>query len=88
VHRVLSNRMHVLIGGRRCAQVGRVCMDQLMVEGARGLSVTHGDEAVLVGEQGAERIILDDLADLAGTINYELACDLGMRLPRVYKGRA
>lgn len=84
VHRVLSNRMDALIGGVRCAQVGRICMDQLMVEVARGVEVREGDEAVLVGAQGAERISMDDLATAAGTINYELACAFGMRLPRRY----
>ena len=84
VHRVLSNRMDVLFGGRRCAQIGRICMDQLMVEIPRGVDVARGDEAVLVGAQGAEHIVLDELADTASTINYELACALGMRLERVY----
>jgi len=88
VHRVLSNRMQVLLGGVRCQQVGRVCMDQLMVEAPRGVEPAFGDEAVLVGAQGAERIVLDELAELAGTINYELACAFGMRLPRVYRGSA
>ncbi len=85
VHRVLSNNMEVLIGGARCAQVGRVCMDQFMVEVPRGVTVDEGDEAVLVGAQGAESILLDDLAERAGTINYEMACAFGMRMPRVYR---
>ena len=88
VHRVLSNRMQILIGGRRCNQVGRVCMDQLMVEAARGVEPEYGAEAVLVGTQGSERILLDELGELAGTINYEMACAFGMRLPRVYFGPA
>ncbi|MHB8762310.1 MAG: alanine racemase [Coriobacteriia bacterium] len=81
VHRVLSNTMAVLIGGRRCHQVGRVCMDQLMVE-VRDGDVRQGDEAVLVGSQGGETITLDDMAGLAGTINYEIACGFALRLPR------
>jgi alanine racemase len=85
IHRVLSNKMDVLAGGIRCRQVGRVCMDQLMFEVARGVKVERGDEIVLVGVQGAERITLDDLADLADTINYELACALGSRMERVYQ---
>ncbi len=84
VHRVLSGRMPVLLGGKRCAQVGRICMDQLMVEVPRGIEASRGDEFVLVGAQGAERIVLDELAELAGTINYELACALGSRLRKVY----
>ncbi|MCL4554919.1 MAG: alanine racemase, partial [Actinobacteria bacterium] len=82
VHRAASNTMEVLIGGKRCQQVGRVCMDQLMVVLPRGNSAKVGDEAVLVGSQGAERIEIDELAQAAGTINYELACAFGMRLPR------
>lgn len=85
VHRVLSNRMEVLIQGVRCAQVGRVCMDQLMVEVVRGIDVAVGDEAVLVGAQDGERITMDDVAHTAGTINYEMACAFGMRLPRFYR---
>jgi alanine racemase len=84
VHRVLSGRMPVLCAGKRCAQVGRICMDQFMVELPRGTEASRGDEFVLVGAQGPERIVLDELAELAGTINYELACAFGSRLERVY----
>jgi alanine racemase len=84
VHRVLSNKMQVLAAGIRLNQVGRVCMDQFMVEVPRGVTMERGDEVVLVGSQGSERIVLDELADIAGTINYELACAFGMRLERVY----
>lgn len=84
VHRVLSNNMEVLFAGERVAQIGRVCMDQFMVEVPRGIDAERGDEFVLVGEQGSSRITMDELAEKAGTINYELACSFGMRLPRVY----
>ncbi|TLM77445.1 MAG: alanine racemase, partial [Actinobacteria bacterium] len=82
VHRLLSNRMRVLIGGVSCPQVGRVCMDQLMVEVPRGVEVKRGDEAVLVGAQGGESITMDEVAELAETINYEMACAFSMRLER------
>lgn len=85
VHRVLSNRMEVLLGGMRCTQVGRVCMDQFMVEVPRSLEVSAGDEAVLVGTQGEHTITMDEVAEAAGTINYEMACAFGMRLPRSYR---
>jgi len=85
VHRVLSNSMSVLVGGKRCAQIGRVCMDQMMVEVPRDVDAKRGDEVVLVGAQQGERIELDDVAEAAGTINYEMACSFGMRLPRVYR---
>lgn len=84
VHRNLSNEMKVLCGGVRMQQVGRICMDQFMVEVARTSRVEIGDEFVIVGQQGSERILMDELADLAGTINYELACAFGMRLERIY----
>lgn len=84
VHRVLSNRMEVLVDGRRCPQVGRVCMDQFMVELPRDTVARIGDEAVLVGSQGGATITMDELAQAAGTINYETACAFGMRLPRRY----
>lgn len=82
VHRVLSNTMSVLIGGRRCPQVGRVCMDQLMVEVPPGVQVRPGDEAVLVGSQGGESIAMDEVAERAGTINYEMACGFALRMRR------
>lgn len=85
IHRVLSNAMSVLIAGRRCPQVGRVCMDQLMVQVPAGVAVSPGDEAVIVGAQGAERISMDELAGLAGTINYEMACGFALRLERRYR---
>ena len=84
IHRVLSNRMEVLIGGARCAQVGRVCMDQFMVEVPPGVHVRPGDEAVVVGAQGGEEVGMDDLARLAGTINYEMACGFALRMERRY----
>jgi alanine racemase len=86
VRRSLSNAMRVLIGGRPCRQVGRVCMDQLMVEVPRGLEVSVGDEAVLVGGQAGSTVTLDEQASLVGTINYEMACGYGIRLHRRYVG--
>jgi alanine racemase len=85
VHRVLSGEMEVLIGGKKCRQIGRICMDQLMVEVPRGADAARGEEAVLVGSQGSERIVMDEIAQRAGTINYEMACAFGMRLERVYR---
>jgi alanine racemase len=86
--RGLSNGTAVLIRGTRCPQVGRVCMDQLMVEVPRGIDVAVGDEAVLVGSQGGKTLTLDEQADALGTINYEVACGYGARLIRRYVGRA
>jgi alanine racemase len=85
IRRSLSNSMRVLIGGRPCRQIGRICMDQLMVEVPRGVEVSAGDEAVLVGRQGGEDLSIEGMAELAGTIDYEIACALGARLERVYR---
>ncbi len=84
VHRAASNKMSVLAGGTRCQQVGRICMDQFMFEVPRGVNLAQGDEVILVGSQGDEEIRLDELAEHAGTINYEMACAFGMRLPRIH----
>lgn len=84
VHRALSGKAEFLLAGRRVRQVGRVCMDQLMVEVPRGTEASRGDEVVLVGSQGDSTVVMDELADLAGTINYELACAFGSRLERIY----
>jgi len=85
VHRVLSGNMDVLISGKRCPQIGRVCMDQLMVEVPGGVNVSVGDEVVIVGRQDHEVIPLDELAEKAGTINYELACGFSRRMTRFYR---
>ena len=82
--RCLSNRSSVLIGGKRCPVVGHICMDQLMVRVPDGVSVAPGDEAVLLGRQGAEEITADELARLAGTISYEIVSDVAARVPRQY----
>ncbi|MBM4329711.1 MAG: alanine racemase [Deltaproteobacteria bacterium] len=82
--RDLSNRASVLIGGRRCPVVGRVCMDQIMVDLGPSGQAKIGDEVVLFGRQGDEEITVTELAGLAGTINYELVCAISGRVPRVY----
>jgi alanine racemase len=73
----------VLINGRRYPVVGRVCMDQLMVDIGWD-SAYNGDEVVLLGQQGAERISAEDLATRAGTIPYEILTGINTRVPRVY----
>jgi alanine racemase len=88
VRRGLSNQTRVLIGGHECRQVGRVCMDQLMVEVPRSVGVAVGDEAVLIGRQDEAELSLDSQADMLGTINYEVACGYALRLHRRYLSRA
>jgi alanine racemase len=81
--RNLSNSAPVLIRGRRFRISGRVCMDQIMVDVGR-LKVRIGDEVVLIGRQGKNKITAEELARLAATIPYEIACGLGSRIPRIY----
>lgn len=82
--RALSNKADVLIGGQRCRVLGRVTMDQIMVD-VTGLSgVRAGAPVVLIGCQGRENVSADELAEKAGTISYEIVCGLGLRLSRRY----
>jgi alanine racemase len=82
--RHLSNKASILIRGRRCPVVGRVCMDQIIADLGSCSDTKIGDEAVLFGRQGDAEISVTELADLAGTINYELVCAISSRVPRVY----
>jgi alanine racemase len=75
----------VLLHGQRRPIVGVVTMDQLMVD-CGDLDVAVGDEVVLIGEQGDERITAEEIADRLGTIGYEIVCGLGARVPRRYVG--
>lgn len=83
--RNLSNLAPVLIKGRRFKISGRVCMDQIVVD-VGDLPVSIGDEAVLIGSQGKNKITAEELAELSGTIPYEIVCGIGSRVPRVYSG--
>ncbi|HPN56573.1 MAG TPA: alanine racemase C-terminal domain-containing protein, partial [Candidatus Omnitrophota bacterium] len=83
--RSLSNKSSVLVNGQRCPLLGRVTMDQIVVDVSRVPGVKIGQTAVILGKQKQEEIAADELAGYAGTINYEILCSLGSRLPRVYK---
>jgi alanine racemase len=82
--RGLSNRGEVLVRGRRAPVVGRVCMDQFMVDLTDIPGAARGDEVVLYGRQGDEAIPVEAVAGALGTISYEVLCALGKRVPRVY----
>jgi alanine racemase len=82
--RHLSNQAEVLVHGIRRRVVGRICMDQTVIDLGPECDAAVGDEAVLCGRQGQDEITLTELAVLAGTINYELACGISPRVPRVY----
>ncbi|NLA57623.1 MAG: alanine racemase [Firmicutes bacterium] len=83
--RLFSGKGEVLLRGQRYPIVGAICMDQCMVD-VGDLPVEIGEEAVLLGRQGDEEITADELAEKMGTINYEIICMIGSRVPRIYKG--
>jgi len=83
--RLLSNKGEVLINGQRAPIRGRVCMDQFMVDVTHIDDVKIGDEVVLIGKQGDAEFSATEMADLIGTINYEITCDITKRVPRIYK---
>lgn len=81
--RLLTGKAQVLLHGKRVPVVGRICMDQCMVD-VTGVPAQLGDEVVLIGRQGEEVISAEDLADELGTINYEITCMISNRVPKVY----
>lgn len=83
--RSLSNRGYVLIHGKPAPVCGRICMDQFMADVTDIPEAEEGDEVTLVGKDGAREISMEEIGDLSGRFNYEFACDLGKRIPRVYR---
>jgi len=84
--RALSNRAHLLVGGRRVPVVGRVAMDMCMADVTAVPEVRAGDVATLIGRDGEERVDADELAALADTISWEILAGLSARVPRLYLG--
>ena len=90
--RSLSDNMDVIINGKRARQAGRICMDQFMVaiepDGPRGYRAERpaevGDVVTIMGRDGNEEITADEIAGIRNTINYEVTCNFGMRLEKVY----
>ena len=90
--RTLSNNMDVIVGGRRVPQVGNICMDQFMfavdVNTTRTYcpmpEVREGDVVTVIGTDGDQCVTADEMAQLRGTINYEVVCDFGLRLQKIY----
>lgn len=83
--RMLSNKADVLIRGQRAPVVGRICMDQFMVDVTGIPEAEAGDEVVLLGRQGEAVITAEELGELSGRFNYELTCDINKRVPRIYR---
>ena len=83
--RSLSNKGYVLIHGKRAPILGRVCMDQFMVD-VTDIDARALDEVTLMGKDGDETLSVDTLGALSGRFPYEFVCDIGKRVPRVYRG--
>ncbi len=82
--RALSNQGRMLVRGQYAPIVGRVCMDQTMIDVTDIPEVQTGDEVVLAGTQGDNRISVEELADMSASFNYEFVCDVNRRVPRIY----
>ncbi|HRY29879.1 MAG TPA: alanine racemase [Elusimicrobiota bacterium] len=82
--RILSNRAFVLVKGRRCPVLGRVTMDQIVVDVTDVPAVDVGEEVVLLGRQGKDAVTAEELAGWAETIPYEIVCGVSVRVPRRY----
>jgi alanine racemase len=86
-NRLFSNRGRVLVEGRSYPVVGRVCMDQTMINLGPETTVQVGDEVVLIGRSGEEEITVNEWAKVLGTITYEVTCQINGRVERVYEGQ-
>jgi len=84
----LSNGARAIIRGKPAPVVGRVSMDQLLIDVSSVPDVKLEDTVVLMGEDGAERVTAEDLAEWAGTIPYEILCGISKRVPRQYRGKS
>ncbi len=83
--RALSEKgFYVLLHGKRAPILGRICMDQFMVDATDIINVKVGDVVTLIGSDGKETITFEDIAEVSGTFNYELACNINMRVPRIF----
>lgn len=82
--RALSNQGYVLVRGKKATILGRICMDQFMIDVTDIPGVTEGDIVTLVGRDQEEYITVEELAAMSHSFNYEFVCDIGKRVPRVY----
>lgn len=82
--RLLFNKAKVIINGKFAPVVGRICMDQCMVDITEVGNVKIGDEVIIMGSDGSLKFDADNIADLLGTISYEVTCMVSKRIPRVY----
>ena len=82
--RALSNRARVIVRGKYAKVIGRVCMDQLMIDVSGIDGVREGDIVTLFGRDGDLSVTADELAAMYGSIGYELVCGISQRVPRIY----
>ena len=83
-NRLLSNKFYVLINGKKAPVLGRICMDQFMVDVSQINGVETGSKVTLIGQDRDEIITVDDMAQAAGTIGYEIVCNISGRVERKY----
>ncbi len=83
--RSLSNTGEVLVLGKRCRILGRVCMDQMMIDVTEVDGVREGMRVTLLGKDGDEEITAEELGEKSGRFNYELVCDISKRVPRIFR---
>ena len=83
--RSLSGKFYVLIHGKKAPILGRICMDQMMVDVSDVPDVAIGNKVVLVGEDRGQRITMEEIAEAAGSFHYEFICGIGRRVPRYYR---
>ncbi|MDD5456872.1 MAG: alanine racemase [Candidatus Margulisbacteria bacterium] len=84
--RLLSNKGTVIVHGQRCPIIGNVCMDMTMIRLPDKLKVNIGDTVTLIGKEGKQAVTAEQIAELTKTIDYEVMCSIGKRVPRVYVG--
>lgn len=82
--RIMSNKAKIIVNGKYARQVGNICMDQFMADITDIDGVKQNDEVILMGRSGSLEISAEELASIQGTINYEVVCGVGKRVPRVY----
>ena len=82
--RDLSNRGYVLIHGKKCKILGRICMDQTIVDISNVTDAKIGDRVVILGESDNARITVDELTKDSNTFSYEFVCGINKRVPRLY----
>jgi alanine racemase len=85
--RSLSGKFHVLIRGQKAPILGRICMDQLMVDVTNIPDAALNDRVVLVGSYGEESITMEEISAAADSFNYEFVCGISRRVPRIYTSR-